>query len=119
MRRGRLRPVNRERQAWKYERNFGVYSEWIRRQDCATCGKRAPSEASHVDARGMGGCGGDKWSLIPQCMDCHKEYEGGKKTYRTRLMVEKGIELRALPRFYQEKYERSGGFWKESPEGEW
>lgn len=67
----------------------------------------------------MGGCGGDKWSLIPQCRACHDRYEAGKKTFRRWLLEEKGIELHALPAIYQDRYARIGGWWRADDGDEW
>ena len=39
---------------------------------CVVCSS-GPVEAAHVKARGMGGCGGDRRSLVPLCTRCHRE----------------------------------------------
>lgn len=93
LKRVRLRPVNPERRAKLEARNFGDAARIIRAMPCATCGRPGPSQASHVVARGMGGCKGSSEDLIPQCARCHRELEDhGRKTFE----AARRCDLRAL-----------------------
>lgn len=67
----------------------------------------------------MGGCGGDKWSLIPQCDACHDAYEAGKDSFARRLFEERGLELAALPDYYQARYARIGAWWRTEDGADW
>lgn len=88
-RRTPLRPVNPERAAKKYERNFGAYAEVIRRQPCAVPGCRSrKSEPAHVKPRGMGGCGGAKRDLVPLCRRHHREQEGRTSAFQARYSLD-------------------------------
>lgn len=91
-REARINPVNRERRARLYERNFGAYSDVIRALPCCTCGRRAPSDPSHVRARGMGGCNGSKRDLVPQCRECHRAFEADRAGFQ----AARGIDLAAV-----------------------
>jgi hypothetical protein len=77
---------NLERRAKASARNFGephpergdTRADRVRAMPCLvrsrpwhTC--RTPVQAAHVDARGMGGRGGDARSLAPLCADAHRE----------------------------------------------
>ena len=66
-RRRSVRKRNAKRAKAKFERNYGAYSDVIRAFPCIGCGVRAPSDAAHAIPRGMGGCGGDKTTLVPLC----------------------------------------------------
>lgn len=72
MKRTPLNPVNRERKARRYERDFGDYAATIRNLPCCVCGRvpRPPtySHPHHVRSRGAGG---DKRDLVPVC---HREH---------------------------------------------
>jgi len=54
----------------------GAYLKWIRTLPCDTCGASPPSDPSHLNNyhRGHGTKMPDWWS-IPQCRNCHNEYE--------------------------------------------
>ena len=78
---------NPERRAAQHERNFGALhpergdtrADRVRAMPCLArealkwhhkCG---PVQACHVDARGMGGRGGDRRKLAPLCATAHRE----------------------------------------------
>ena len=71
--------VNPERKARLYARNFGEWAAEIRMMSCEVCGRvpteAFPNEAAHTVARGMGGCGGDKRTLLPLCRACHRAFD--------------------------------------------
>ena len=80
---GRITPVNRERKAAKFERNFGDRGAAVREMTCLVVsapGQRTPCrgaiQAAHAKARGMGGCGGDRRSLVPLCARHHADQGG-------------------------------------------
>jgi hypothetical protein len=80
----RLAPVNRERRAAAYARNFGPRADAIRAMPCAVAAvahRVRPDwspcwlavEAAHSKARKMGGCGsGNRWQW-PACRGHHEE----------------------------------------------
>lgn len=69
-----LPAVNRKRARWKYERNYGRRGALVRSHPCCVPGCRCQEiQAAHVVARGMGGCGGDRRSLVPLCWRHHAE----------------------------------------------
>jgi hypothetical protein len=80
-----LKKVNIERAARLEERNFGPHGDWIRLQPCVVESRAHPTlripcvgriVAAHLVPRGMGGCGGDRFSLFPACELHHDEQEG-------------------------------------------
>lgn len=75
-RKKRMNPLNSERRARLYERNFGAKADWIRRQPCYVTGRSGPSDPAHTRARGMGGCGGDRTDLVPLCREAHRDFDG-------------------------------------------
>lgn len=102
-RRTPLRKVNPERAAKKWERNFGPHRAFIAALACLVCGRR-PVHAAHLDARGMGGCGGDASVLVPLCAEHHRAQEGRTDAYA----AEVGIDLRAVAAALWE----AGGWWR-------
>ena len=79
-----LAKSNPERRAALYARNFGEWADEIRAMPCWGCGTtREKIDAAHTVARGMGGCGGDKRTLLPLCADniatqrigCHTRFD--------------------------------------------
>lgn len=70
-----IRPVNSKRRARLYERNFGDKADMIRLEPCCVCGDTRGCDPAHVDARGMGGCKGDKSCLVPLCRACHHLFD--------------------------------------------
>ena len=61
-----------------------VYLDFIRAQDCCTCGRPAPSQAAHVRIRGGGGMGlkPSDYRTVPLCAACHGRQHGlGEKTF--------------------------------------
>lgn len=93
-RRTPLRQRNRKRAAKSYARNYGERGDAVRAMRClvgVNC--RGPIQAAHVKARGMGGRGGDRRSLVPFCAGHHDEQtrRGGKTfaaTHRLDLHAE-------------------------------
>lgn len=78
------------------------YLDYVRAHDCSACGKRAPSDAHHVAARGIspaihgGGMGqkmDDMW-VVPVCRRCHMHWHSSI-TYRCfpGMNVDKSDEL--------------------------
>lgn len=79
-RKTRLRPVNAERKARMFVRNYGERGDPIRAMQCAVRGHSRSAtrchgriEAAHVVARGMGGAHGDRRDLVPLCASHHWE----------------------------------------------
>lgn len=78
-----VRRVNTPRRAKARARNFGPpeFIAFTKRQPCAFC-HEVPrqwwmreswgNDCAHVQARGMGGCGGDWRKVIPCCPGCHQ-----------------------------------------------
>lgn len=64
-----IRPVNAERKAKRYDRDFGAKADFIRDQPCDTCGAPPPNDPSHFPSRGAGGT---KEDTFPQCRICHR-----------------------------------------------
>jgi len=77
---------NPERRAAQHERNFGAphpergdtRADRVRAMPCLAAGRaghrcRGVVQACHVDARGMGGRGGDCRVLVPLCGGAHDE----------------------------------------------
>ena len=51
------------------------YLDWIKALPCDTCGAPPPSDPSHINSwKGMGTKAPDYFS-IPQCRECHEQYE--------------------------------------------
>ena len=96
----RIRPVNRERRARAYARNFGERAEHVRAMRCLVADRmghlcRTRIVAAHVIARGMGGAKGDRRDLIPLCWESH-EWAGERGTdARARFEQFYGIDLQA------------------------
>jgi hypothetical protein len=100
-----LRPVNPARRARLEERNFGPHGAWIRTQPCVVATYVHPSlrtdcggdvRAAHLVPRGMGGCGGDRFSLFPACDVHHGEQEGRTAEFQTLY----GLDLAVLVEHY-------------------
>lgn len=92
MKRTAIKRVNRERRAAAFERNYGQRGGYVREMPCllaAAGGCRDRIQAAHVKARGMGGCNGDRRSLIPLC-GYHHALMGvsGIKTFSSRFSVD-------------------------------
>ena len=105
MKRTRIKPVNPERKAKMYRRNYsgpyGDHSSYIRSLPCSIKDHQGhlcygDSQACHVRVRGMGGAKG-KWSdLVPLCrrghlqldVTCANKAEAFKELY--------GVDLEAL-----------------------
>jgi hypothetical protein len=92
-----LAPVNRERKAKRYARDFGAHADWIRSLPCDLCGARPPSDPHHARSRGAGGTARH---LVPTCRTCHTEIHAGHGPTRETLM------------------ERAASYWTRSPHNE-
>lgn len=90
---GRLKPVNRERRAAAFARNFGQRGALVRAMPCLLAGPGCEGQvqAAHAQARGMGGAKGDRFSLVPLCAGHHRRQENGTKTFE----AVHGLDLRA------------------------
>lgn len=79
-----LRPVNPERRAERFERDYGPKSSWVR--DCLLCvvsgsegSKRNPIVVAHVRGRGAGG---DSRNIVPMLASLHDELHAkGQETF--------------------------------------
>lgn len=80
---GRIKSTNPKRRRESFVRNFGERGEAVRAMRCLVgIGCRGPVQAAHVKARGMGGRGGDRRSLVPFCAGHHDEQSRrGVKTF--------------------------------------
>ncbi|HSF40349.1 MAG TPA: hypothetical protein VLT87_11195 [Thermoanaerobaculia bacterium] len=99
--RKKIKKSNPERKAKKYERNFGSHADFIRSLGCAVEECPNASQAAHVVSRKMGGCGGDRFDLVPLCGEHHPRQERYRHNPEGRLTafeVEHGLNLRALRR---------------------
>ena len=75
-RRTPMRCRNPERVRESYARNYGERGEAVREMRClvaASGGCTYETQAAHAHARGMGGRGGDRRSLVPLCSGHHAE----------------------------------------------
>lgn len=69
-----IRRCNAKRRRESYARNYGERGDAVRAMPCLVgVGCRGPIQAAHVKARGMGGRGGDRRSLVPFCAGHHNE----------------------------------------------
>lgn len=72
------RKVNRKRRAKLFARNFGEKGAWCRSKRSCVSGRWGtrldPMVASHAQARGMGGCGGDLSTLVPMLWSENQDY---------------------------------------------
>ncbi len=73
-RRSPVNPINRERRAKLYAKQFGSHADLIRALPCAACGHEPPSHPHHVTTRGASG---NAEQQIPLCApDPRMGYEG-------------------------------------------
>jgi hypothetical protein len=89
-----MRRSNPARRRKAYERNYGERAEHVRDMRCLVDNHecRGRVVAAHVKARGMGGCNGDRRSLVPLCWAHHDEQGGvGIATFQARH----GLDLHA------------------------
>lgn len=92
MKKSPLRRFNRARRRRLYERNFGAHADVIRSLPCCGCGRPAPSAAAHSVGRKMGGCGGDRTTLVPLCesnpktgrVGCHYLFDEDRDAFTDR-----------------------------------
>ena len=101
----RIKAYNTKRRAKKRERNFGRRADWIAENfPCCVPGCNQPSgPPHHVEARGMGGCKGDKRSLVPLCIFHHTEAHAGQVTFERKH----NLHLSELAAHYSGLYEHS------------
>lgn len=91
--RTKLRAVSAERQAARYEKAFGSYSDLIRQMSCLTCG-RSPVDPHHVHSRGAGG---DKSTLCPLCRSCHDVLHSiGRQSFERKYEIDLEAEAAEL-----------------------
>lgn len=71
-----VRKRRADRAAAKYERNFhsAEYVLFTKAQPCAFC-NGGPCFTAHMNARGMGGSGGDWTRTLPVCWDCDSKWD--------------------------------------------
>lgn len=76
-----IKKRNRERAAWKFERNFhsSEFVDFTRGQVCSCGCGRGPCEAAHGEPRGMEGCGADWTRVFPLFWQCHREFDAHKR----------------------------------------
>lgn len=95
-----MRKANPRRRRESFERNYGERGDYIRAMPCllaqfGTC--MGPIQAAHVKARGMGGRGGDRHSLVPLCGVHHlKMGVMGVKSFAARFRVDLGAIASAI-----------------------
>ena len=112
----RLAPVNRERKAKTFARNFGERAEAVRAMPCLVAVKRFADlrpvfagtrhhvpmadilcngdvQAAHARARGMGGAKGNRRELTPLCAGHHAEAGEFRTSARAKFEREHGISL--------------------------
>lgn len=104
----RIRPVNPERRATSYDRNYGGpdgrHADYIRSLPCACRGRsslpehdcRGRTEAAHEDARAMGGCGGGWADIGPLCRVHHREAGERRTSQREAFEARYEISLRRV-----------------------
>lgn len=95
-RRTRIRPINRERAAKKFERNFGEKASFVRSLPCLVSGCLVPSQAAHARARGMGGAKGDSTVLVPLCWQHHDEAGEYRTSDRAAFEARYGLDLMVI-----------------------
>ncbi len=92
---GRVNPVNTERKAKAFARNFGDEADAVRAMPCLCRGHGAFVRCSgdvvdaHVVSRGAGG---GRFDVVPLCDGHHTEQHKGIKTFAARY----GLDLRAI-----------------------
>ncbi len=86
----RINPYNAARRAEKFRRNYGARAEAVRDMRCLVgVGCLGPVCAAHAKARGMGGAGGDRRSLVPLCNRHHEQsHTWGKLTFEARYVLD-------------------------------
>lgn len=93
----RVRPRNARRRKRLFAKNYGPQARLCWTMPCFSCGAPAPSQASHLKARGMGGCNsGDGWNA-PQCSACHRALESeGIVTFFAKRGIDKDAVLERM-----------------------
>lgn len=95
--RNRIKARNEKRIAAKFARNFGERGAAIRLRPCRLrlLGRehlgepcRGSTVAAHASARGMGGCKGDRRSLVELCVGHHTEQERGFQSFDRRYQID-------------------------------
>lgn len=99
MRKSPLPRRNAARTARLFRRNFHSkeFVAFTQSRPCATC-NGGPSQCSHAETRGMGGCGADWTRIFPQCGPCHRQYE----TNRLRFLSALSLTADDIERFITE-----------------
>ena len=100
-----MNKVNPERRALLHERNYGAHGDFIRTLPCIVSrvhpSVRTACEGrvvcAHFDARGMGGCGGDRFSTFPCCVGHHDEQGAiGITSFQERYDLDLALEVEAF-----------------------
>lgn len=109
-RRQPIKRANRKRKAAKWERNFGDKRHWIVTLNCEVTGVVEEDghkiDAAHMKARGMGGCGGDKTTLVPLEHGVHTDFdEMSVAKFKTKYGRTKQSVKDAAPK-YEERWQR-------------
>lgn len=89
--------MNRKRRARLFAKNYGPQARLCWTMPCLSCGAPPPSQASHLKARGMGGCNsGDEFNA-PQCPACHSALENeGVVTFFAKRGIDKEAVLQRM-----------------------
>jgi hypothetical protein len=118
-RRTRINPRNNARREKQFARNFGS-EEFVYFTDvlsaCLFCARRdATIRTAHLlQARGMGGCGGDVSDAGPVCHGCDTDWARGEESFlASRGLTWEDVERRI--RAHHNRFLR----WKEGNDGNW
>ncbi len=109
-RRQPIRQVNRKRKKGLWERNFGEKRHWIVTLNCEVTGVVEEDghkiDAAHMKSRGMGGCGGDKTTLVPLEHGVHTDFdEMSEAKFKAEYRRTKQSVRDAAPK-YEERWQR-------------
>lgn len=99
---------NRKRRRVVYARNFGERADAVRAMPCLIDAGHGLSVAAHAKARGMGGCKGDRRSLINLCQSCHVEAGEYRTSQRADFERKYGVDLVAESEWLAVELDRRG-----------
>ena len=89
--------MNRKRRAKMFAKNYGPQARLCWTMPCFSCGAPPPSQASHLKARGMGGCNSGDSFNAPQCPACHNALENeGVVTFFAKRGIDKEAVLQRM-----------------------
>ena len=105
--------VNRERQNRQHIRNFagpeGDKDAWTRAQKCEVTGADPLAgwkiDAAHMDARGMGGCGGGYRDIVPLVRWVHRDFDTLSEAKFAAKYGRTKESVRAMAQVYHQWYE--------------